>query len=241
MQINSIGAMNSIRSTSFGKKEQCQSGCKSQDSSMICVPRPVYNKMLGLAMLAMVAGGPLSSCKVDPIEPPTPPVVITQDPVLKMETNIFQILGLISMTSLKSASLQKGELLEFGFTDGGDGVKYDFKINAAESDKDKRVYYGTGDNFVSGGKSILRRTVSSTDNSLMVKLEAKADDSYYSLGTREFVPNSNNTVDEYNFMSDGTKSKIFTWSPNSLTSLIKTQVGSGKQFLVDNILIVLKD
>ena len=70
MQVNSIGALNTVKSTSFGKKEnnKCSSDCTPRDKSMVTIPRVVY-----AAMLAAVLGGPLTGCDPDGkyIEPET--------------------------------------------------------------------------------------------------------------------------------------------------------------------------
>ena len=75
MQVNSIGALNTIKSTSFGKKEnnKCSSDCTPKDKLFITLPRAAYNHLVGMAMLAAVLGGSLPSCEPDGkyVEPET--------------------------------------------------------------------------------------------------------------------------------------------------------------------------
>ena len=65
MNVNSIGAMNTAKSASFGNKDKtnkCPS-CEPKSSpshSMVTVPRVVY-----AALLAAALGGPLTSCQKD--------------------------------------------------------------------------------------------------------------------------------------------------------------------------------
>ena len=71
MNINPMGKTNSNNAASFGHKhkEKCDHKCESQDNSTVSIPRPLYNKLLGMAMLAMSVGGPLTSCEPTYITP----------------------------------------------------------------------------------------------------------------------------------------------------------------------------
>ena len=154
----------------------------------------------------------------------------------------MQTLGLISVTPLKSASiLAKGDVIEYSYHDKFEDIDYSFKINENESDENKMIYYGTYHSNISGGSGILRRTVSATENSLLVKEEVKANGEFVSRGTREYVANADKIVDEFYIRSDGIKKKDFVWRPNSPTSLVKKSVYDGAEYVIDDILVVQKD
>jgi uncharacterized protein (TIGR02145 family) len=164
----------------------------------------------------------------------------TQQQLVAMIKN----LGLASVSSSSEVDansvIRKGDLVEFSYYDDFAGGNYDFKINEQESDKNKMVFYGTYNDNITGATDILRRTVSATSTGLLIKEELKSNGQYVSRGTKEYVVNSDGTVDEYFYKSDGTKSKLLVWRPDGLTSLTKEDANTGAKYKVDNISIVTR-
>ena len=271
MQVNSIGALNTIKSTSFGKKEnnKCSSDCAPRDKSMVTIPRVVY-----AAMLAAVLGGPLTSCEPEDkyIEPDkteatgntkagevTTPYVVTPEelaakapsPVSKKMYSMFsETLGLKITTpintslhqhKMKALSLQSGDVTDISLNDGSTSNNSSYKLNQASSTKDTLVYDGSFLNTISGGTGIDRKTVTANDTSLFVKSEYLSEGKYHEYKSMQYVANPDNTVSEYVCQPDGTKEILSIIRPNTETSLIKEYPYNGETAVIDNISIMSKE
>ena len=179
--------------------------------------------------------------------------ILASDPVPMQIKSIINVLGLaiekpnpyINSPSDKEASVlsaKEGVIIEFGYHDSGQGRTYKLKINEAESTKDKLVYYGTGiRRRNTNNVTELRRTITKTENGIMVKTELKDEvEGYVPRGTREFVQNGNNAVDEYTYNKDGSKKAYYQFQSNTQNTLIKKSLTSDENWLVDSISIYQK-
>ena len=177
--------------------------------------------------------------------------ILASDPVPMQIKSIINVLGLaiekpnpyINSPSDKEASIlsaKEGVIVEFGYHDSGQGRTYKLKINEAESTKDKLVYYGPSKSDVSGGVDELRKTISVSENGIMVKTDAKLNGEYVPRGTREFVQNGNNAIDDYVYNDAGEKFPVFQYQSKSQNTLIKKSLTYPESFLVDGISIIQK-
>ena len=213
------------------------SDCTSRDNSMVLIPNAVY-----VAMLVTVLGSlMMSSCEKE-----VPPVVVpvdtdTQAPVQKNLTNMLQGLGLISVISTtKSVSLAKGDIMEMSFIDEYEGAKMSMKINEEESTKNNQVYYVTFKYLDNGKGSDLRYTYSASGDTTIIKKEVKVNGEYASRGTFELTPNLDKTVSQKLIMPNGSKIAIYTYESKSQTSLTRINESDESTNILDNILIVQK-
>jgi len=197
MQVNSIGNVNA---TSFGhkshKKEKECPNC-SQDNGMVSVPRPLYNKLLGMAMLAMVAGGPVAMTSCDPMHEEDLPTDIFNDQkdkpispdtyvvptVTAKETTVSDNLSLmlesLGISAVKvvsdiypSDAIKEGDVIDYSYHDNYKNGDYKLKINEGLSTKDTLVFDGTGKDVVSGTINYVRHTIASTADGIVVKEQA---------------------------------------------------------------------
>ena len=177
--------------------------------------------------------------------------ILASDPVPMQIKSIINVLGLaiekpnpyINSPSDKEASIlsaKEGVIVEFGFNDEARNNIFKFKINENESDKNKMVYYGTGENKLTGKINDWRRTISVSSEGLLVQEEVKLNGQYVPREKLEYVVNGDKTVDEYFCKSSGAKEKNFTYLPNTPTSLIKKSADIGEEFAVDNISVIQK-
>lgn len=165
--------------------------------------------------------------------------VVTQSPVQKQMITMLLHLG-IPVTSTKSFSLQKGDILEFSFHDVYNNTNTKMDVNEAESSDGETVYYGTEENLYEGAITNLRKKISATTIGLIVKQEVKINGSYVSHETYELVANADDTVTQNQIMPDGSKVFNCKYLPNSLTSLVRVTEDGSRQNLID-ILIVQKN
>lgn len=237
MNVNAIGVQNSVKATSFGRKECCQEcGQEAAKKPTVTIPRIVY-----VALLLATLGGPLmTSCSTSD-EPVTPVDTVKQAPSQKIMTTMLQRMGIPSVTlSTKASSVVKGDLIEFGYHDV-DESKVSLKVSEGESTSSKMVYYGTITSDITGYEKALRYSVSaSSDNTLLIKKEMKANGSYALQETDEYKLNSDNTVTQSKVESDGSKTALFKYSPKDTSSFYRTNLITGKTELVDDILAVQK-
>ena len=177
--------------------------------------------------------------------------ILASDPVPMQIKSIINVLGLaiekpnpyINSPSDKEASIlsaKEGVIIEFGYHDEARNNIFKFKINENESDKNKMVYYGTGENKLTGTINDLRRTISASSEGILVKYELKLNGQYVPREKLEYVSNNDKTVSEYVYDRDGTKSINFVYSPKSPTSIVKTSPYTGEKYVVDNISIFQK-
>ena len=184
--------------------------------------------------------------------------ILASDPVPMQIKSIINVLGLaiekpnpyINSPSDKEASIlsaKEGVIIEYGYHDSEKGATYRFKIDEAESTKDNLVYYGDRVNDRLNNSSIndeetgprYRKTISTTENGIMVKTELKRGDGYVPRGTQEYVENGN-TIEEYDCKNNGTKIKEYIYKSNDKNSLIKEDPRTGDRYAVDNISIFQK-
>jgi hypothetical protein len=238
MNVNAIRVQNSVKATSFGRKECCQEcGQEAAKTPTITIPRIVY-----VALLLATLGGPLmTSCSTSD-EPVTPVDTVKQAPAQKIITNMLQKMGIPSVTlSTKASSVVKGDLIEFGYHDVVDESKVSLKVSEDESTSSKMVYYGTLTNEINGFERAIRYSVSaSSDNALLIKKEAKLNGSYSAQKTDEYKLNSDNTITQSVVESDGSRTALFKYSPKDTSSFYRTNLITGKTELVDDILAVQK-
>ena len=180
--------------------------------------------------------------------------ILASDPVPMQIKSIINVLGLaiekpnpyINSLSDKEASVlsaKEGVIVEFGYHDEGDRATYKFKINEAESTKDKLVYYGAVFDDLNNSNepsANYRKTISTTENGIMVKTELKRGDGYVPRFTIEYVQNGNNAVDEYVCNDDGSKKANYQFQSNTQNTLIKKSLTDPESFLVDGISIIQK-
>jgi len=197
MQVNSV---NNLGSTSFGNrahksKKDCPSCNPNTDNSMVSVPRPLYNKLLGMAMLAMVAGGPVAMTSCSTMNPPENPtettnnpktpqtnpntyvtgadsIVVTTPTVSSKLTDMANFLGL----NVKSCDaftptdvIKNDDVIEFGYHEDAANTDYKLDINKDLTTKDTRVFDGTSIDNKSGNISYIRYEVASADGGTVVK------------------------------------------------------------------------
>ena len=178
--------------------------------------------------------------------------ILASDPVPMQIKSIINVLGLaiekpnpyINSPSDKEASIlsaKEGVIVEYSYHDGSTGRDYSFKISEEESTKDKLVYYGSSKDDRTGGISELRKTISVSENGIMVKTDIKDEvEGYVPRRTMEFVQNGNNAVDEYSYNDAGEKLAIYQYQPNTQNTLIKKSLKSDENWLVDSISIIQK-
>lgn len=174
---------------------------------------------------------------------PTLVVTVEQSPVQKNLVNMLQDLGLMSVgstskTTSKLASQKKGDITELSFIDEYEGAKMSMKINEEESTKDKMVYYGTQTYLDDGQKTDLRYTLTASGDTTIMKKEAKLNGEYLPVSTFELTQNGDKTVTQKEIFKNE-KVLMYTYEPNSLTSLTRVD-RSGNKALLDNFLIVQK-
>jgi len=187
MQVNSVG---SLSSTSFGRRSQT---CKCQEYTPktvdnVTIPRPFYNKLIGMAMLAMATGGTIgtmNSCS--PMNPPeitvptnpqkpttnnnntyVTPTDSTQQTTPSVSQNLLQIAEFAGITPVGKEltitnpdAVKEGDFIQFGYHDDLNS-DYNLSINQELSTKDVKVYDGTNTNTVSGQVSYIRYTATKT-------------------------------------------------------------------------------
>ena len=178
--------------------------------------------------------------------------ILASDPVPMQIKSIINVLGLaiekpnpyINSPSDKEASIlsaTEGVIVEYSYHDGSTGRDYSFKISEEESTKDKLVYYGSSKDDRTGGISELRKTISVSENGIMVKTDIKDEvEGYVPRRTMEFVQNGNNAVDEYIYNKDGSKVANYQYQAKTNNTLIKKSLTSNHSFLVDGISIYQK-
>ena len=177
--------------------------------------------------------------------------ILASDPVPMQIKSIINVLGLaiekpnpyINSPSDKEASIlsaKEGVIIEFGYHDSGQGRTNKFQISEAESTKDKLVYYGTSKSDVSGGVDELRKIISTTENGIMVKTDAKLNGEYVPRRTMEYVQNGNDAVDEYSYNDAGEKLAIYQYQSNTQNTLIKKSLTGNSTYTVDSISIYQK-
>ena len=177
--------------------------------------------------------------------------ILASDPVPMQIKSIINVLGLaiekpnpyINSPSDKEASVlsaKEGVIIEYEYFDSEKGRTYKLKINEAESTKDKLVYYGTSKRDASGSVDELRKIISTTENGIIVKTELKDGDTYVPRGTREFVQNGNDAVDEYVYNDAGEKFPVFQYQSKSQNTLIKKSLTGNSIYIVDGISIIQK-
>ena len=178
--------------------------------------------------------------------------ILASDPVPMQIKSIINVLGLaiekpnpyINSPSDKEASIlsaKEGVIVEFGYYDSQQGRDYSFKINEAESTKDKLVYYGTSKSKITGGVDELRKTISVSENGIMVKTDIKDEvEGYVPRRTMEYVQNGNDAVDEYVYNDAGEKFPVFQYQSKSQNTLIKKSLTGNSTYTVDSISIYQK-
>ena len=178
--------------------------------------------------------------------------ILASDPVPMQIKSIVNVLGLaiekpnpyINSPSDKEASIlsaKEGVIVEYSYHDGSTGRDYSFKISEEESTKDKLVYYGTSKRDASGGVSELRKTISVSENGIMVKTDIKDEvEGYVPNRTMEFVQNGNDAVDEYVYNDDGSKKAIYQYQSKTNNTLIKKSLTGNSIYIVDGISIIQK-
>ncbi len=215
--------------------------------------KPLYNKLLGMAMLAMVAGGPtaLTSCKPG-LEPDPIPV----NPVARTATQTQLIdmigkLGLAAVTTSSSVSptsiIRKGDVVEFGFHDDWANTDIKLKINEELCTKDKMVFDGTGKDFGTGQFSYIRYNISkSSDGGTIVQEQVtklgkpiSENSGWKDNWTFKYVPKAGG-IAEYAISADGTEFYDCDIVPKTPTSVSKLFKLSGERQDFTNISIVEK-
>lgn len=242
MNVNTIGVQNSVKATSFGRKEYCQEcGQEAAKKPTVTIPRIVY-----VALLLIALGGPLmTSCSTSD-EPDVPPVVIPVDtvkqvPQQKQVVSMLTNLGIIPVTlSTKSTPAVKGDLVEFSFNDVVNELVTSVKYDAENSTASKTRYKGTQIYYDGYTKNILYDVTTSGDNLIIKKSVVESDGTVTRDKTYKFIANSDKTVAQNLVKSNGSESLVCTYKASSGSSLTRISPAFGEQNL-SNVLAVLKD
>lgn len=265
MQVNSIGALNTVKATNFGSKEKEGQKCKTHDNSFVTIPRVVY-----AALLAAVLGGPLSSCNKDDDPLATIPMVPTtedttrttpdsiapapvdsstiQSPVQKQLAAITSALNLATVEAYGAygnSAIHVGDMIEMGYHDGVANTDIKLKVNTDLSTKDKMVYDGTSTDCEFGDVLYVRHTITQSSDGIIVKKARtklgkppSENTGWIDTGTYKYVATSSG-VDEFNVNADGTATHVAKYVSKTLNSVTRKN-DDGSAYDLTNILLVKK-
>ena len=199
MQVNSV---NYLGSTSFGKnlhnkKKDCPSCNPNTDNSMVSVPRPLYNKLLGMAMLAMVAGGPVAMTSCDPMDEPenltglslninetpkNPNTYVVGADTASIATEIptaserfakmFDCFGITAKTADTIGAhevIKNGDVIEYSYHDEDTNSDVKLKINQELTTKDALVFDEYNTNLRTGTCGHIIHTMTPTADGFIDK------------------------------------------------------------------------
>lgn len=207
--------------------------------------------LIAIALIAGIYSCSNSTENSDVLTKPTIEI-LASDPVPMQIKSIINVLGLaiekpnpyINSPSDKEASIlsaKEGVIVEYSYHDGSTGRDYSFKISEEESTKDKLVYYGASKHEDTGGISELRKTISVSENGIMVKTDIKDEvEGYVPRRTIEYVQNGNDAVDEYSYNDAGEKLAIYQYQSKTNNTLIKKSLTGNSIYIVDGISIIQK-
>lgn len=212
MQINPIGVMNTKSVTSFGKKQDkdCPK-CNNNSEDTVKISRPLYNKLLGMAMLAMVAGGPVAVTSCDKQDDPLDEFEMIQEQNTKPKTSndstinfpsdipqaqltaqqqlakMAEVLGIevVGKTdnTITSPDINSGDITEIEYHDVFNKQDVKIKINQDETTKDTLVFDAISKNSSTGQLIYFRHTVTPADSGFIVNTKV----------TKKAKPPSENT------------------------------------------------
>lgn len=240
MKLNSIVIRNS---TTLRSKEKCGLNCEPKpDRQKATISYPVYNKLMRLAMILIVAGSPIaiSSCSSDTDSEETVEVAEQTETQANM-TNMAAVLGIMSVqksTIVDTCFVKQGDIIEMGWTDGYFNEDINLEINDDLCTRTKMVYDGTRTDNDTGNTTYVRHTFSSDDDEgVNEKIEVTADGKAINKNS-EFINIKNynyvTSVDEilkYKTFSDGSERFEGTYTPNSSNSVTYTlDTGSSHDF-----------
>ncbi|SHE60478.1 hypothetical protein SAMN05444405_102177 [Bacteroides luti] len=242
MNVNAIGVQNSVKATSFGRKECCsECGQEAAKTSTVTIPKAVY-----AALLAAAVGGPLMTSCSPSDEPDVPPIVIPVDtvkqaPQQKQVVSMLTKLGIIPVTlNTKSTPAVKGDLVEFSFNDDAKYSSTSVKYDAENSTATKTRYKGTQTIGDGSAINILYDVTSSGESLILEKSRLKSDGSIVRDKTYKLTANSDKTVDQKLVKDDGSEELYCTYKASSNSSITRILPGLGESKLT-NVLAVLKD
>lgn len=180
---------------------------------------------------------------------------VAKNPIQKQLTKMIGKLGLATVNQIADATivdtLNKGTIIQFMYYSEWSGCDYKLKINEDESNNEKIVFYGSSRyiHYFEPGSDI-RWTISLTSGGILVHTELHVPpnsspppppDGWVDKESYEYIENSDNTIEVYCCSPDeNNRKKLWIFSPNTPTSLIKQETYNGKKFLLNNILIVRK-
>ena len=208
--------------------------CNLKTVDNVTIPRSQYNKLYGMAILAMMAGGPLAmtSC-TDPYTDSLQEVFIPKAPksadstyVVPIGANaentaddeprvMFDYLGIPAIMTCSDVSpseaIKEGTVIEFAYHEDVENLDYKLKINEELSTKDSLVFDGTRKDPSSGIIAYIRQTYTKTIGGSEVKYEMtkrgkpiSENSGWNVVITNKYIP-APDGVKEYDVFSDGTE------------------------------------